>query len=192
MSHHPFPWREPFLAALRQWPVVKQACEAVDIDRSTAYRAREADKDFAEAWDRAMDDGVDRAEQEAFRRAVEGEAEPVIYQGQPTYVLEHDEAGYPIYDTVQEERPGFDAEGKPTTQLVDVKRPRRKLDANGQPIILTVRKRSDALLTKILSARRKEYGTQRTELTGADGGPVQQQQVVIATGVPSVDDDPIA
>jgi hypothetical protein len=42
---------------------------------------RQADQAFAEAWEDAMEAGVDRAEQEAFRRGVHGFEEPVIYQG---------------------------------------------------------------------------------------------------------------
>lgn len=128
MSHHPFPWQEAFLAALRSMPVVQHACDSVGILRCTAYRARKADSAFAQAWDDAMEAGVDKAEQEAFRRAVDGWTEPVIAQGR----LVRDEEGAP----------------------------------------LLVRKYSDMLLSKVLSARRKAYGTQRTEITGADGGPV--------------------
>jgi hypothetical protein len=75
-------------------------------------------------------------------------------------------------DTIQEEQPGFDDKGAPIVRLVDVKRPRRKLDANGQPVILTVAKKSDALLALLLKGRRKEVFADRTELTGADAGPV--------------------
>lgn len=51
---------------------------------------------------------------------------------------------------------------------------------------------SDALLALLLKGRRKDVFADRTELTGANGGPVQQAQVVITTGVPSADDDSIA
>lgn len=77
----PFDWKPPFLASLREVPVVSRACAAVGIERSTAYRARELDDDFAKAWDSAMEDGVDKAEQEAFRRAVEGTEKGVWHQG---------------------------------------------------------------------------------------------------------------
>jgi hypothetical protein len=48
------------------------------------------------------------------------------------------------------------------------------LGADGQPVPLTVRKHSDALLALILKGRRKKVYAERTELTGADGGPVAQ------------------
>ena len=42
-------------------------------------------------------------------------------------------------------------------------------DYKGQPVPLTIRKHSDALLAKVLSARRQAYRTERTELTSPDG-----------------------
>lgn len=149
MSHHAFPWREAFLAALRQVPVVQHACDTVGIERCTAYRARQADDAFAEAWEEAMEAGIDRAEKEAFRRAVVGFEEPVIDKGRLAYRYER---------TV-------DADGAETFKPV--------LDANGQPVPLTVRKHSDALLSLVLKGRRKKVYADRTELTGADGGPMQ-------------------
>lgn len=121
MAKHLFPWHEAFLASLREVPVVARACEAVGIDRSTAYRNRSADKEFAEAWDDAVEAGIDKAEQEAFRRAVEGTEKGVWHQG----VLVGSERVY-----------------------------------------------SDSLLALVLKGRRKQVYADRTELTGADGGPV--------------------
>ena len=72
MADKHFDWKPAFLAALRELPVIAHACKAVDIERSTACRAREADEGFAKAWDEAQEDGIDRAEQEAFRRGVVG------------------------------------------------------------------------------------------------------------------------
>jgi hypothetical protein len=123
MAHHPFDWKPAFLAALREVPVVSRACEAVGIERSTAYRAADADPAFQKAWDDAMEQGIDKAEQEAFRRAVEGTYKGVWHQG----VLVGSERVY-----------------------------------------------SDALMALILKGRRKKVYAERTEVTGADGGPVQQ------------------
>lgn len=47
---------------------------------------------------------------------------------------------------------------------------------------------SDTLLALLLKGRRKQVFAERTEITGAEGGPVKQEQVVVATGVPSADD----
>ena len=123
MAHHPFDWKPAFLAALREVPVVSRACDAVGIERSTAYRAAESDPAFREAWDDAMEVGIDRAEQEAFRRAVDGTEKGVWHQG----VLVGSERVY-----------------------------------------------SDALMSLVLKGRRKKIYADRTELTGADGGPVVQ------------------
>lgn len=165
-------WDQAFLAALADTGVLSAAAELASVERTTVWRRRQNDPEFAKACEEALKLAADALEQEARRRALEGAQEPVIYQGQPTYVYETDEAGYPVMDTVQEEQPGFDDKGSAIVRLVDVRRPRRKLDANGQPVILTVSKRSDALLALLLKGRRKEVFADRTELTGADAGPV--------------------
>ena len=163
MAEKHFDWKPAFLAALRELPVIAHACKAVDIERSTAYRAREADEGFAKAWDEAQEDGIDRAEQEAFRRGVVGFEEPVIDKGRLAYRYERylDDDGGEHY--------------------------RLQLDDHGQPIPLTVRKHSDALLGLVLKGRRKSVYAERKELTGADGAALPAAQVIIATGVPSDD-----
>lgn len=167
MAEKHFDWKPAFLAALRELPVIAHACKAVDIERSTAYRAREADEGFAKAWDAAMEDGIDRAEQEAFRRGVVGFEEPVVDKGRLAYRYERYEAP-DVNGVVQEQW-------------------RMCLDEHGQPIPLTVRKHSDALLGLVLKGRRKSVYAERKELTGADGAALPAAQVIIATGVPSDD-----
>lgn len=149
MSNKPFDWKPAYLAALRELPVIKHACEAVGIDRTTAWRAREADEAFAEAEREAMEEGIDRAEAEAFRRGVVGFEEPVIDKGRLAYRYERyvDDDGVEHY--------------------------RILLDANGQPIPLTVRKHSDAMLGLVLKGRRKKVYADRTELTGPEGGDLK-------------------
>lgn len=150
MANKHYDWKPAFLEALRNVPVIRHACEAVGVNRTTAWRAREADEEFAKAWDDAMEEGVDRAEQEAFRRAVVGFEEPVVDKGRLAYRYERH----------------VDPDGNEQYRPV--------LDDNGQPVPLTVRKHSDALLALYLKGRRKKVYADRTELTGADGGPVQQ------------------
>lgn len=159
MSHTLFPWQPAFLAALREMPVVQHACNTVGIERSTAYRARLADEAFAKAWEEAMEAGVDRAEQEAFRRGVVGFHEPVIDKGRLCFVYER----------------YLDDDGQEQWRM--------KLDDQGQPIPLTVRKHSDPMLALILKGRRKQVYAERTEVTGADGGPVATDNTVRATRV---------
>lgn len=148
MAHHHFDWKPAFLAALRDMPVVRHACEAVDIHRTTAWRAREADEEFATAWDDAMEDGMDKAEQAAFSRAVDGWHEPVIDKGRLAYA----------YERI------VDDDGKESYRPI--------LDAKGQPVPLTIRKHSDQLLQFVLKGRRRNVFGDKTELTGANGGPV--------------------
>jgi len=73
--------RVAFVAVLAECCQVGKACAAVGIGRTTAYRWREEDLDFADAWDAAMKIGVSALEDEAHRRAFDGVDEPVFYQG---------------------------------------------------------------------------------------------------------------
>lgn len=145
MTARVYPWQAPFLAALRQYPVLQHAADAVGVDRSTAWRAMQADKAFKDAVDEAMEAGIDRAETAAFKRGVHGWDEPVVHQGRMAYAYER----------------YVDDDGK--------EQYRQLLDDRGQPVPLTIRKHSDALLVKVLSARRASYRTERTELTSPDG-----------------------
>lgn len=56
------------------------ACRKAKIGRTTAYKVRDDDADFAAAWDIALEDAADMMEEEVHRRAVEGVLRPV-YQG---------------------------------------------------------------------------------------------------------------
>lgn len=150
MSRNPTDWKAVFLVALAEMPIVSHAARAAQIDYRRVWRVRQEDPDFAEAWDKAMEQGVDRAEQEAFKRAVVGFEEPVIDKGRLAYQYER----------------YVDPEGKEQYRV--------RLDEHGQPVPLTVRKHSDAMLALILRGRRKKVFAERTELTGADGGPVAQ------------------
>lgn len=77
MQHNATPkkaprWAKAFLASLAALGNVQAACEAAKIERSTAYRHREADEGFAEAWNAAMESAADLLEEEARRRAYDG------------------------------------------------------------------------------------------------------------------------
>jgi hypothetical protein len=172
MSSKHYDWRLVYLAALRQLPVIKHACEVAQVDRATAWRARQ-DAHFAEQEQEAMEEGIDRAEAEAFRRAVVGLDEPVINQGKLSYVYERAE--------VLNEETGVKEEQW-----------RMALDEKGQPIPLTVRKFSDPLLALVLKGRRKKVYAERTELTGAGGAALPASQVTIVTGVPRNDHSDLA
>jgi len=72
--------RAAFLEGLRQAASVTKACAVSGLPYSTAYAWRAADEAFAVDWDAAVEQGTDRIEDEAVRRAVDGVQRP-IYQG---------------------------------------------------------------------------------------------------------------
>jgi hypothetical protein len=74
-------WVSCFLDSLRTLPNVQRACREAEVTRSVAYRHREQVKSFAEQWDKALAEGVEAAEAEAWRRAMEGNDKPVFYLG---------------------------------------------------------------------------------------------------------------
>lgn len=76
--------RETFLSTLAHACNVSEACRVAGIGRMTAYKWRDDDPVFAEAWQAAVDEAVDKLEREAWRRGVEGVEKPVTYQGEIT------------------------------------------------------------------------------------------------------------
>ena len=87
-----------------------------------------------------------------------------MYQGQLTPVWERDATG----ELVQHRHTETNATG----ELVEVLRPVQARNPDGSLQWLTITKFSDTLLLARVKAYRKRYSTDRTELTGADGGPV--------------------
>jgi len=61
-----------FLESLRAGLSVSHAARVSGFARTTFYEHRAADPAFAAAWDDACEEGADRLEDEAVRRAVEG------------------------------------------------------------------------------------------------------------------------
>lgn len=70
-----------FLEALAQTASVCRACQLARLGRRTVYDWRDADPDFAKAWDAALERGTDALEDEAVRRAFQGTLKPVYQQG---------------------------------------------------------------------------------------------------------------
>ena len=77
-------WHDKFLYELRHVPNVTRACAAAGVSRKTAYEHRKEFAGFAQAWQDALDESVERLEYEMHRRAYEGIDHPVIYQGEIT------------------------------------------------------------------------------------------------------------
>lgn len=70
-----------FLAVLAATCNVTASAEAAGIARKTAYEWRDEDPEFAEAWEKAKELGVEALEDEAHRRAFQGVDKPVFHQG---------------------------------------------------------------------------------------------------------------
>lgn len=77
-------WERAFLAALRNFGVVRAACEASKVPRSTATTHRKNNARFAALWDEALEDFADSLESEALRRARDGTVKGIYYKGELT------------------------------------------------------------------------------------------------------------
>lgn len=76
-----YEWSPVFLEALAHVPNVSRAAREAGIQRQLAYYHRDNNEAFRNAWDNAIEVGVDRLEEEMWRRAVEGTEKPVYYEG---------------------------------------------------------------------------------------------------------------
>jgi hypothetical protein len=63
-------WIPAFLATLRTTANVYLACRQAGISRKTAYQWKEENKEFAEQWKDAHEDGIDLLEYNSRRRAM--------------------------------------------------------------------------------------------------------------------------
>ena len=69
--------REQFLQALADSGSVTAAVATAGTSRTRVYELRKTDAAFAAAWDEAEEIAIDRLQDEARRRAIEGVAEPL-------------------------------------------------------------------------------------------------------------------
>lgn len=74
--------KELFLEAFAQTANVSYACEVAGTTRRSAYNWREKDKDFSDKWDEAYETAVDRMEEAARSRAVDGVRKRKFWQGE--------------------------------------------------------------------------------------------------------------
>jgi hypothetical protein len=86
------PWRRAFLAALKQHGNIVVAANAVGVPRRSVYNHRARDPGFDQACLDAIEEFIDLAEAEVYRRAFEGEELYLLSRGK--MVL--DESGNPI------------------------------------------------------------------------------------------------
>lgn len=153
------PWAMPFLDHLRQSCNIAASARAAGVSSSAVYALRERDGDFKASWDEALEDAYDMLEGEARRRAFEGVEEPVIYQGNQSWLLKR----------------WIDDDGEVHVDYV--------YDTNGNRVPLTVRKYSDSLAQFLLKGyRRRKFGD-KTEITGADGGALVIDDTVRASRI---------
>jgi hypothetical protein len=123
-----------FLEELQRIHVVTLACEFAGIDRVTAYRWKESDKQFSEAWDRAVERTRDIARMSIFQRGILGWDEPMVSQGQVVYEYEA------VLDDQGEQKK--DEKGKPAYRRIGP---------------LTIHKWSDSLASLYARANLPEY-----------------------------------
>ncbi len=71
--------KKRFLETLGDSGHVSHAAASIGVDRKTAYRWRAADKGFADAWDAALDRGLDELERIAHQRAAESSDTLLIF-----------------------------------------------------------------------------------------------------------------
>lgn len=77
---------DAFIEAFMETASVSGACRELGIQRSSAYRRRQADEAFALAWADADEAITDALEEEAYRRAVKGVEEPRTVAGKEVAV----------------------------------------------------------------------------------------------------------
>lgn len=165
-------WIAPYLHAIAEGSTHSEACRAAGCTLGAPYARAKTDPDFAAALAEAKEASADLLEREARRRAIEGVEEPVVYQGQLTPVWEVDDNG----ERVMVQRPSgqYDDDGEPIMEWG----PRQARNPDGSLKWLTVRKPSDALLALLLKGRRPEvFGTERTQLSGPNGGPIETAEI---------------
>jgi hypothetical protein len=137
-----------FLAAFATTASITRAAAAATIDRTLHYRWLEEDAEYAAAFARAQLEAAQSLEDEAVRRAHQGLAEPIVYQGQFQY------------------RKRLKKGTGPGTGRKAV------YENYGAP--LAIRKYSDQLLMFLLRGfRPAKYRDNATvELSGRDGAPI--------------------
>ena len=74
--------KEIVLAMLANGATYGAAAAAIGAHRRTIMKWSDNDEEFAQRWNDAVEEGIDRLEQEAIRRARDGVKRPVFYMGQ--------------------------------------------------------------------------------------------------------------
>lgn len=73
--------RRDFIEALAPGMSVTSAAKFAGFSRVYAYQVKDADPEFASAWDDAIEQATDLLEDAIRKRAIQGELEPIFYKG---------------------------------------------------------------------------------------------------------------
>jgi hypothetical protein len=85
--------KEIVLAMLANGATYAAAAAAIGAHRRTIMKWPKNDEEFAERWNDAVEEGIDRLEDEAIRRARDGVKRPVFYMGQVVgHILEYSDS----------------------------------------------------------------------------------------------------
>lgn len=135
-----------FLAAFALTASITKAAECAGVDRVLHYRWLKEIDGYPALWADAQTEAAQTLEDEAIRRAHEGVAKPVIYQG---------ELCFPWLEKIDPET------GEVTRKRAD------------EP--LAIREYSDNLMMFLLKAHNPDRfrDNSKVELTGANGGPIE-------------------
>jgi hypothetical protein len=71
--------KKRFIGKLAKQGTVSHAAQAAGVSRNTAYRWRQDDLEFAEAWDEAHENAVDSVENVLFQKALSGDTICMIF-----------------------------------------------------------------------------------------------------------------
>jgi hypothetical protein len=82
-------YKQCFLRELAKGKSPAHAAQVAGLARSTAYLFRSQDPEFARQWLEASAEGVERLEDEAHRRGVEGVKRPVFRGGKKVGEITH-------------------------------------------------------------------------------------------------------
>lgn len=90
-------WQQPFLEALAKHGTVTKACDAAGVGRTTAYRERQADEEFALAWADIDSQVTEKLEGKAVQMALAGDGKMLEFllkarkpeQYRESYKVEH-------------------------------------------------------------------------------------------------------
>lgn len=140
-----------FLDELRRVPFISYAAGRIGVTRRSMTDYRENNPAFAELWDAAVTEGIEAMEVEAHRRAFRGNDKPLTHQGCITYERDYSQP----------------------RDLVTGKFP-LKLDANNNPIPVTIKEYSDSLTALLLKAHAPAKYRENLDVTVRDGDLAQR------------------